>query len=469
MNWVEKYRPKTMLEVVGNNKIKEELKNWIEEILHNESSKPVLLVGPPGCGKTTLTNALANDYGFELIELNASDKRNKDIIRQIVGGASSSKSITGKRVLIVLDEVDGLSGNSDRGGVSEIIKIIKNAKNPIILTANDIYKPSLMSLRNVCNIVKIGSVHTNSIVPVLRRISLKEGFEVDDKILKIIAKHAGGDVRSAINDLEALAMGNTFDEYNVRELPDRDTDKSIFDAIRIIFKTTHYDISLDAMKDLKEDIGTVQEWIAENVPREYKKNKEICLAYDNLSKADVFLGRVHKRQYYGLWRYASALMSAGVSLSKEEKYRGFFSYMRPTIFTKLTRSKGKRGAINKVLEKISLKSHVSKRRAREDVLYLEYILKNNAEQGAKLCEFYEFTKEDIESLTNKVTAKKIIKLMNGGNKKTKTKKETKTQKEQKSPQPILNIKNEKSPKKEKIKEKSKKKEPKKQITLEAFF
>ncbi|UXM84935.1 replication factor C large subunit [Methanococcus aeolicus] len=473
-NWVEKYRPKTMSEIVGNNKIKEELKNWIEEVLHNEIPKPVLLVGPPGCGKTTLTNALANDYGFELIELNASDKRNKDIIRQIVGGASSSKSITGKRVLIVLDEVDGLSGNSDRGGVSEIIKIIKNAKNPIILTANDIYKPSLMSLRTVCNIVKIGSVHTNSIVPVLRRISLKEGFEVDDKILKIIAKHAGGDVRSAINDLESLAMGNTFDEDNVRELPDRDTDKSIFDAIRIIFKTTHYDISLEATRDLKEDIGTVQEWIAENVPREYKKGKEICLAYDNLSKADIFLGRVYKRQYYGLWRYASALMSAGVSLAKDEKYRGFFSYMRPTIFTKMSRSKGKRGAVNKVLEKISLKSHVSKRRAREDILYLEYILKNDAEMGAKLCEFYEFTKEDIEYLTNKTIAKKIIKLMKGDDKKTNNKK-GKENKTKNTTKKIKEIKE--TPKKEEVKEpkkqiekqKSEKKEPKKQMTLESFF
>lgn len=54
MNWVEKYRPKTMSEIVGNNKIKEELKNWIEEILHNEIPKPVLLVGPPGCGKPHL-------------------------------------------------------------------------------------------------------------------------------------------------------------------------------------------------------------------------------------------------------------------------------------------------------------------------------------------------------------------------------------------------------------------------------
>ncbi|AEH07354.1 replication factor C large subunit [Methanothermococcus okinawensis] len=411
MNWVEKYRPKTMAEVVGNTKIKEELKKWIEDYLQGKPVKPVLLVGPPGCGKTTLANALANDYGFEIIELNASDKRNKDVIKQVVGSASVSKSLSGKRALIILDEVDGISGNSDRGGVSEILKIIKTAKNPIILTANDIYKPSLMSLRNACKIVKIGSVHTNSIVPVLRRIALKEGFNVDDSVLKIIAKHAGGDVRAAINDLESLALGNDLNLEEVKELPDRDVEKNIFDAIRIIFKTTHYDIAVSSVYDVKEDIGTVEEWIAENIPREYKKKEDIVRAYDYLSKADIFLGRVYKRQYYGLWRYASALMTAGVALAKDEKYRGFVSYVRPTVFTKLMKTKAKRNILNKILNKISSKTHVATKRAREDLSYLQLILKSNPELGAELVEFYEFTVDEVEYLTNKTTAKKIFKII----------------------------------------------------------
>ena len=507
MNWVEKYRPKTMAEVVGNTKIKEELKKWIEDYLHGNPVKPILLVGPPGCGKTTLANALANDYGFEVIELNASDKRNKDVIKQVVGSASMSKSLSGKRALIILDEVDGISGNSDRGGVSEILKIIKTAKNPLILTANDIYKPSLMSLRNACKIVKIGSVHTNSIVPVLRRIALKEGFNVDDKILKIIAKHAGGDVRAAINDLESLAIGNDLNLEEVKELPDRDVEKSIFDAIRIILKTTHYDIAVSSVYDVKEDIGTIEEWIAENIPREYKKKEDIVRAYDYLSKADIFLGRVHKRQYYGLWRYASALMTAGVALAKDEKYRGFFSYVRPTVSTKLTKTKAKQNIMNKILNKISLKTHVSTKRAREDILYLQVILKSNPEFGAELVEFYEFTNDELEYLTNKTTAKKIFKIIKeksekkaeskaktaetdekkAEKKKTK-KKDKKVEKEIKDlknisiEEVIKDIKNENeinetndgttkssgAPKK-KDKKTDKDKEKSKQITLEAFF
>lgn len=411
MSWVEKHRPKSMEEVVGNNKVKEELKKWIEDYIEGKTTKPVLLVGPPGCGKTTLATALGRDYNFEVIELNASDKRNSDIIKQVVGNASISKSLSGRRTLIILDEVDGISGNYDKGGLREILRIIRIAKNPLILTANDIYKPSLRPLRQACKVIKIGAVHTNSIVPLLRRILLKEGLEVDDKILKTIAKHAGGDVRAAINDLESLALGGDLNREGAKDLHDRDVEKNIFDAIRIILKTTHYDIALSTTYDLKEDIQTIEEWIAENIPREYKKNEDIALAYDYLSKADVFLGRVHKRQNYGLWKYASALMTAGVALAKREKYRGFSSYSRPTVFTKLSKEQGSKALLKKILSKIKSKSHVSTKRAREDLIYLRIICKYNQSVAAEIAEFYEFTIEELEYLTDKKIAKKIYNII----------------------------------------------------------
>ncbi len=411
MNWVEKYRPKTLSEVLGHTKVKEELKKWIEEYLNGKNPKPVILVGPPGCGKTTLANALANDYGFDIIELNASDKRNREVIKNIVGGASVSKSLTGRRILIVLDEVDGLSGNNDRGGVSEILKVIRNSKNPIILTANDIYKPTLSSLRSACKVIKLTPVHTNSIVPLLRRIALKENLNVDEKTLKTIAKHAGGDVRAAINDLESLAMGGSINPSEAKELGDRDVERNIFDALRIIFKTTHYDIALHSTQDVKEDIGTIEEWIAENIPREYKKIDDVVRAYDYLSKADIFLGRVNKRQYYGLWRYANALMTAGVSLAKDEKYRGFVQYVRPTIFTKLMKSKGKRDILKRILNKISIKTHTTTKKSRDFLPYLIFILENNPYVGAQLIRYFELTSDEVSVLTNKNIAKKIFKII----------------------------------------------------------
>jgi len=483
MEWVEKYRPKSLDEVAGHSKIKEELKKWVEEYLSGETQKPALLVGPPGCGKTTLAHALANEYGFDVIELNASDKRNSNVMKQVVGTAAMSKSLSGGRVLIILDEVDGISGNEDRGGVSEIVKIIKNSKNPIILTANDIYKPTLMSLRNVCKVIKINPVYTNSIVPVLRRIALKEGFSVDDKILKIIAKHAGGDLRAAINDLESLALGNKLDIEEVKDLPDRNSERSIFDAIRIILKTTHYDIAVSSLNDVKEDLNTIEEWISENLPREYKKQKDLVEGFDYLSKADLYLGRVYKRQYFGLWRFASALMTAGVALSKEEKYRGFINYSRPTIFTKLSKTKSQRERMKKILSKIGIKTHSSTKRAREDLIFLKAIFENNTELGAELVKFYGFTKDEVEVITDKKTTKKIFEVINRTLKDEKKEKE-KSKSKRKTEAPItekpeaLELKKEskektpvdKDGKNNKDKKKTDKKEEKaKQVTLDAFF
>ncbi|MCS3922405.1 replication factor C large subunit [Methanococcus voltae PS] len=412
MEWVEKYRPKSMNDVAGQNKIKEELTNWIEEYLQNGGyHKPLLLAGPPGCGKTTLAYALANDYNFEVIELNASDKRNKNVIQQVVGTAAVSKSLSGRRSLIILDEVDGLSGNEDRGGVSEIIKVAKTAKNPIILTANDPYKLNLSSLRNSVHLVNVNSVHTNSIPPVLRRIALQEGYEVDPKAIKMIASHASGDLRAAINDLESLLIGRTtpMETEDVRNLADRDSKGNIFDAVRIALKTTHYDIAVSTSRDLKEDIGTVQEWLAENIPREYQKPHEIAKAYDYISKSDIYLGRVYRRQHFGFWKYASALMTAGVALSKDEKYRGFIRYSPPTIFTKLSRSKVHRQKTKAVALKIGQKVHLSSKRAMEYMRLLPLIFENDIDASIGLIEYFELTRDEVEFLSKKTIATKIFK------------------------------------------------------------
>ncbi|HIP91452.1 MAG TPA: replication factor C large subunit [Methanothermococcus okinawensis] len=445
MNWVEKYRPKSLDEVVGNRKAKEELKRWIEDYISGKDRRPVILAGPPGCGKTTMARALGRDYNLDVIELNASDNRSAEIVRSIVGSAAESKSILGRRILVVLDEIDGISGTMDKGGLREILNIIKTAKNPIIMTANDIYKPSLKPLRERCKVINLRPLPTNTILSVLKKIAQEEGLDVDEETLKLIAKHAQGDLRAAINDLESLALGGSLSPEEAKKLDSRNVEKSIFDVIKMILKTTKYDIALSTLWDLKEDLETLEEWLSENIPREYKKIGEVATAYDYLSKGDMFLGRGKRRQNYNLWRYASALMGTGVALAKEEKYRGFTPYGRPKVFTKLLQNKSKREILKRILSKISSKTHVSTKRAREDLIYLSTILERDPYLGAELVRFFEFTEEEVEYLTDKNTAKKIFKILKEREKK-------------------------KEIKKDKIKKKEEKKESKgKQITLETFL
>ena len=514
LSWVEKYRPKSLKDVAGHDKVKEKLKTWIESYLKGEHPKPILLVGPPGCGKTTLAYALANDYGFEVIELNASDKRSASVIKKVVGHAATSSSVFGKKFLIILDEVDGISGKEDAGGVSELIKVIKKAKNPIILTANDAYATSIRNLLPYVEIIQLNPVHTNSVYKVLKKIAQKEGLDVDDKTLKMIAQHSAGDLRSAINDLEALALSGDLSYEAAQKLPDRKREQNIFDALRVILKTTRYGIATTALMDVDETPDVVIEWIAENVPKEYEKPEEVARAFEYLSKADRYLGRVMRRQNYSFWKYATTLMTAGVALSKDEKYRKWTAYSYPKIFRLLTQTKAEREILNKILKKIGEKTHTSSKRARFDLQMLKILAKENPSIAADLVDYFEIKEDELKVLVGDKLASEILKILKEKKKlerkkkkeKEKLEKEKKKEEEKaKEEQPIIQpkeveekeeikaevekkIKEEKKEevkekiegkpkveevkektKKEKKKEKKKKEEKGKQLTLDAFF
>ncbi|MCK4845025.1 MAG: AAA family ATPase, partial [Candidatus Heimdallarchaeota archaeon] len=137
--WVEKYRPKTFEDFIGNiaevRGLEDWLKNWKQE-----RKKTAWLSGPAGVGKTSVVLYLVNKYGFEFVEVNASDKRNKKAIERNVGLSSTEGTVLqGARVkkLILVDEADGLFGNEDRGGAKALAKVVERARIPIICTAND--------------------------------------------------------------------------------------------------------------------------------------------------------------------------------------------------------------------------------------------------------------------------------------------------------------------------------------------
>jgi replication factor C large subunit len=139
LQWFLKYRPKSLNDIENQEEAKTKLKEWIEGWLSGKPKvKAVLLYGPPGVGKTTLAEALAHDYKLELMEINASDSRNLEDIKNIVIRASITGTLFGIRgKLILLDEVDGINARVDVGAITGILELIEKTKYPIILTAND--------------------------------------------------------------------------------------------------------------------------------------------------------------------------------------------------------------------------------------------------------------------------------------------------------------------------------------------
>ena len=330
--WTEKYRPKTLRAVVGNEGAIEELKKWAEGV-HNrnpKSKKAVILHGPPGCGKTSAAHALASERGWEVIELNASDKRSAGVIKSIVGPASTSNTFSKTTRLIILDEADNLHGNEDRGGTKAITDIVKRSTQPIILIANDKRKMGQALQRN-CKVIEFKRIEERTIIrKVLKRICRAEGIEVEDKALHTLIENANGDLRSAINDLHAISISK-FGKITEEDIAtgERDVEEDIFEVLKKIFGVDGYDMqeALSSLYSLDSTPDMSIQWIYKNFT--YEHDKESFLhGLHYLSRADTFLGRVKRRENYKFWRYASSLMACGVLSAKEMQYAGKGGWQR---------------------------------------------------------------------------------------------------------------------------------------------
>ncbi len=372
--FTERYAPKNLEGIAGNRDAVERIKRWALSWSRGEKQKPLLITGPTGVGKTAVAFAVAEEFGWELIEMNASDMRNSKNIGSVLGAASGTMSLFGSRRLVLVDEVDEMQGRVDRGGSAAIGKIVKEDKHPTMLTARDLWSKKLSGIRSDCEKVEMKKVASSGILNVLRMISNEEGLGMEDVALGAIASSAGGDVRSAVNDLHA------------KNKSVRDREMNVFDNLRAMFKAETYADARKASFDVDVDHDTFKLWIDENIPNEFSENDVLAKAYDRFSRADVFDGRIRIRQYWGFLRYSSDLMTAGVSLSRKGKGEHFVKYAFPSYLRRMGMSKNSRAKRKSVGRKIGEVCHCSSRGAQVFFPVVKQMFKKSPNEVKELFE-----------------------------------------------------------------------------------
>jgi len=297
--WSEKHRPQIISEMLGNEESRAAIMKWFAT--WKKGTKPLLLVGPPGIGKTTMAYLIAKQFGYDMIGLNASDVRSKSRINEILTPVLGNVSVLGTPMIFV-DEVDGIHGRGDYGGAAALVDILKEPTVPIVLAAND---DSLDKMKSIKKVVK--TIYFKRIPPRLLRVYLenilkKESAKLSPgSLIKVIDK-SHGDIRSMINLTQSLVTGfnpqteTSFENINVE------------DGVNAFFKANSieeargvlYSMQIDPRKKIDAFYSSIITSDIDNIT--LGKHLEI------ISNADMLYGKIMKTQNWRLLRYLNDVL-----------------------------------------------------------------------------------------------------------------------------------------------------------------
>lgn len=385
--FLDKYKPRNLKDIRGQDTSAKKLNDFVVNF-KDKAKKAILIYGPSGVGKSASVYAMALDLDYEVIELNSSDFRGKEVIEGRIRNAIKQKSLFRKGKIIFLDEIEGISGNADRGGLQALMRLIEETSCPIILSTNEIDFEKFESLKKKVELLEFPKLDEDSIFNVLKEICDKEKTKYEISTLKDLASNCDGDLRAAIVDLQILSDGKGISGNlePLQRFKKGDMDKLLFSLFNGDIKSAFEILNtndLDLMDFSKKNISFVifnnenllPYWIDENLARVYKSD-ELVKAFSYLSKADVYRGRIMRMQYYRYLVYIKDLIAAISTISKNPKKVKLAKTIRsPKNNKKLwfLVSKKKRA----IAEKLAELNHVSVKKVMEDMPYFNIILNNN--------------------------------------------------------------------------------------------
>ncbi len=384
--WVAKYIPQTIKDLVGNTaaitKITEWLKTWPRSISRNR--RALMLFGPTGVGKTVTVYTIAKELDYEINEINASVKRSKKMMNELLKTSTKMGTLTQKRGrLILVDELEGLSGKSDRGAASALKEHIQQTQVPIILVTNDVTEKKIRPLRKLCTYIEFEPISNSEIIGLLERISIQEELKFSKDALETLVTNSRGDIRAAINDLQSVAeIGPEITLERVNEiLRLRDKSIDINEALDKIFYAESWKEAVYAANQTDMYPDELIRWISNNLPMVFPNLPQQVKAWELLSKASIFSRRISRTQNWRLLPYSKELMSITGSITEGKPSVKRTDYRFPEWISQMGFSRSlrqKRTLIGQILSPIV---HLSTMKAyNEYKIVLKALLKDSSKK-----------------------------------------------------------------------------------------
>jgi replication factor C large subunit len=321
-------RPK-ISEFVGNENSRKKVVEWI--VKWSDGSKPLLLVGPPGVGKTSFVHALCHEFDIDLVELNASDSRNKNLLAQVISPIFSNASLTGKNFLLFLDEIDGISNREDSGGLDFLLDLFKEPSIRVVMAANK----SNEAIKKISKVSK--TITFSPIPPRLSMLYLDRILRLQNSLMKpedriAVVRNCLGDIRSLLNAAQVMKAG-----YTTTKNPGVDID--VENTINQFFSSTTFGEALDVVQradisysdprfgqsseDRRKDILAA---FFSTIVMSKIDITTIALLLDRLSELDVILSRSLVMRNWKILKYFPLILTKSLFYESRNKYIRYNRY-----------------------------------------------------------------------------------------------------------------------------------------------
>jgi replication factor C large subunit len=373
MMWIESSRPRTVEELIGNEEARLAIIKWLAEWVIG--SKPLLLLGPPGVGKTTVVQALSFQFDYDLIEMNASDTRNREILLNRIIPAFENTSLLEKKMLLFLDEVDGISGRQDIGGIEYLVSVLKAPTIPVIMAANS-RDTKIRDLAKISKVIEFEPIHPRLLLLYINHILKKHNVTLSPEDKFSIVRSSNGDVRALLNNAQSISAG--YDAYKEDSFDvdiksavnlffsclSAEEAKKILSRTDAVYIDPRFGISGD---ERRRDIVNA---LFSSILSSRIDISILAIMLDILSKIDVLVGRMGTNRQWSLLKYFDTLIAYGlfyISRNKAIKYSQY-NMAWPLMGPILARGQ----SLKKLAGDLAQAAHTSK--STFSTLYLPYLI-----------------------------------------------------------------------------------------------